>query len=146
MSADLVCLLFFFFLMRRRPPRSTRTDTLFPYTTLFRSVGTAGLDAIDFGGMVAHAFHGVAASLQCLAEQLRFFELRGVDFARIEGLREIAKFLGCVIFAVVDPLGHDMEAVDEAQGEVGREGLEASIAKHIEQCRDRKSTRLNSSH
>src|SRR3546814_18190002 len=29
--------LFFFFLMTRRPPRSTRTDTLFPYTTLFRS-------------------------------------------------------------------------------------------------------------
>src|SRR3546814_6444661 len=29
--------LFIFFLMRRRPPRSTRTDTLFPYTTLFRS-------------------------------------------------------------------------------------------------------------
>src|SRR3546814_2438038 len=136
--------------MIRRPPRSTRTDTLFPDTTLFRSdrvetapqhlvivpdlparegddrpfrgelftalarplgkivagvdhrrgdpprypaaarrgVGTAGLDAIDFGGMVAHAFHGVAASLQCLAEPLRFFELRGVDFARIEGLRE----------------------------------------------------------
>src|SRR3546814_14454429 len=31
-----------FFLMIRRPPRSTRTDTLFPYTTLFRSTGTAG--------------------------------------------------------------------------------------------------------
>src|SRR3546814_17215642 len=28
-----------FFLMIRRPPRSTRTDTLFPYTTLFRSHG-----------------------------------------------------------------------------------------------------------
>src|SRR3546814_18437345 len=28
---------FSFFLMIRRPPRSTRTDTLFPYTTLFRS-------------------------------------------------------------------------------------------------------------
>src|SRR3546814_13659164 len=27
----------FFFLIIRRPPRSTRTDTLFPYTTLFRS-------------------------------------------------------------------------------------------------------------
>src|SRR3546814_6883956 len=27
--------------MRRRPPRSTRTDTLFPYTTLFRSLGVA---------------------------------------------------------------------------------------------------------
>src|SRR3546814_18071365 len=36
----MVCSLFFvsfFFLMIRRPPRSTRTDTLFPYTTLFRS-------------------------------------------------------------------------------------------------------------
>src|SRR3546814_12835239 len=34
-----IVLLFFlfFFLMIRRPPRSTRTDTLFPYTTLFRS-------------------------------------------------------------------------------------------------------------
>src|SRR3546814_4091522 len=31
-----LCLLVFF-LMIRRPPRSTRTDTLFPYTTLFRS-------------------------------------------------------------------------------------------------------------
>src|SRR3546814_10428949 len=30
----------FFFLMIRRPPRSTRTDTLFPYTTLFRSLDT----------------------------------------------------------------------------------------------------------
>src|SRR3546814_3561311 len=28
--------------MIRRPPRSTRTDTLFPYTTLFRSPNTAG--------------------------------------------------------------------------------------------------------
>src|SRR3546814_12410685 len=31
---------FYFFLMIRRPPRSTRTDTLFPYTTLFRSAGS----------------------------------------------------------------------------------------------------------
>src|SRR3546814_18250492 len=30
-------LVLIFFLMIRRPPRSTRTDTLFPYTTLFRS-------------------------------------------------------------------------------------------------------------
>src|SRR3546814_12345101 len=32
----------FFLLMIRRPPRSTRTDTLFPYTTLFRSHVGAG--------------------------------------------------------------------------------------------------------
>src|SRR3546814_12731086 len=31
----------FFFLMIRRPPRATRTDTLFPYTTLFRSPARA---------------------------------------------------------------------------------------------------------
>src|SRR3546814_9468335 len=36
--------------MIRRPPRSTRTDTLFPYTTLFRSV------ALGFGGRLGFAF------------------------------------------------------------------------------------------
>src|SRR3546814_4134164 len=47
--------------MLRRPPRSTRTDTLFPYTTLFRSIPAAanaqafvqvetGLDSISVGG------------------------------------------------------------------------------------------------
>src|SRR3546814_11905852 len=36
-------LILFFFLMIRRPPRSTRTDTLFPYTTLFRSVRRSAL-------------------------------------------------------------------------------------------------------
>src|SRR3546814_15289746 len=40
MCVALCCVVvnYFFFLMIRRPPRSTRTDTLFPYTTLFRSV------------------------------------------------------------------------------------------------------------
>src|SRR3546814_14418327 len=36
---DVFMCMLFFFLMIRRPPRSTRTDTLFPYTTLFRSKG-----------------------------------------------------------------------------------------------------------
>src|SRR3546814_14757792 len=36
-TRSLYFLLLLFFLMIRRPPRSTRTDTLFPYTTLFRS-------------------------------------------------------------------------------------------------------------
>src|SRR3546814_13722430 len=36
-SSFSVFFILFFFLMIRRPPRSTRTDTLFPYTTLFRS-------------------------------------------------------------------------------------------------------------
>src|SRR3546814_10430904 len=41
--------LFFFFLMIRRPPRSTRTDTLFPYTTLFRSHSTGEVPLLIHG-------------------------------------------------------------------------------------------------
>src|SRR3546814_16547166 len=41
--------------MLRRPPRSTRTDTRFPYTTLFRSGGIARVDAIE-AGVVVGAF------------------------------------------------------------------------------------------
>src|SRR3546814_18977566 len=37
MSVRVIRYVVFFFLMIRRPPGSTRTDTLFPYTTLFRS-------------------------------------------------------------------------------------------------------------
>src|SRR3546814_4277455 len=40
----------FFFLMIRRPPRSTRTDTLFPYTTLFRSSWCADHRCLHGGG------------------------------------------------------------------------------------------------
>src|SRR3546814_11558159 len=40
-STRVISLCCVFFLINRRPPRSTRTDTPFPYTTLFRSVGGA---------------------------------------------------------------------------------------------------------
>src|SRR3546814_368455 len=43
-----------FFLMIRRPPRSTRTDTLFPYTTLFRS------RALDVGAAERQCVEGIA--------------------------------------------------------------------------------------
>src|SRR3546814_16500438 len=51
----------FFCLMIRRPPRSTRTDTRFPYTTLFRSAvgGRGGRD--DRGGLRAAAPEPVGA-------------------------------------------------------------------------------------
>src|SRR3546814_20490709 len=39
----------FFFLIRRPPPRSTRTDTLFPYTTLFRSDWLSDVAQITLG-------------------------------------------------------------------------------------------------
>src|SRR3546814_9729358 len=43
--------------MIRRPPRSTRTDTLFPYTTLFRTGGVDGFDRVarPCGGRYADA-------------------------------------------------------------------------------------------
>src|SRR3546814_12232403 len=44
MICVLLFVLFFFFLMIRRPPRSTLTDTLFPYTTLFRSRDGVGAE------------------------------------------------------------------------------------------------------
>src|SRR3546814_20787379 len=43
-----------FFLMIRRPPRSTRTDTLFPYTTLFRSRPELVRHAAHHAGTVPH--------------------------------------------------------------------------------------------
>src|SRR3546814_19466348 len=53
--------------MIRRPPRSTRTDTLFPYTTLFRSVqlqARAVTDFDDFLGNIEY-FVDVAADYRC---------------------------------------------------------------------------------
>src|SRR3546814_10855756 len=43
--------------MRRRPPRSTRTDTLFPYTTLFRS-HQRSFDPLPLAGQFARAQRG----------------------------------------------------------------------------------------
>src|SRR3546814_17144337 len=49
MYFSLVFSFFFFFLMIRPPPRSTRTDTLFPYTTLFQARPRAPSAAIHRG-------------------------------------------------------------------------------------------------
>src|SRR3546814_19013977 len=62
-----MCNLLLFFLMIRRPPRSTRTDTLLPYTTLFRSLGQlpfgllvtrAGAQPGDTGGALFSGYKG----------------------------------------------------------------------------------------
>src|SRR3546814_6697143 len=57
-----------------------------------RRIGASGLHPEDFGGMVAHAFHGVAAALQSLAEDLRVLDLLRVDLAWVAaagGVREL---------------------------------------------------------
>src|SRR3546814_7243597 len=57
--------------MIRRPPRSTRTDTLFPYTTRFRSVADAGVDYIHTTEFEAGrpAFDDAGPSLAALARR-----------------------------------------------------------------------------
>src|SRR3546814_20029062 len=56
---------FFFFLMIRRPPRSTRTDTLFPYTTLFRSAPRCCPSPDNAGASAATCRNARSARLAC---------------------------------------------------------------------------------
>src|SRR3546814_20576625 len=63
----------FFFLMIRRPPRSTRTDTLFPYTTLFRSSSPwHHASAGQFRSAVAASIHPYGRTLLQTAARLAY--------------------------------------------------------------------------
>src|SRR3546814_10939526 len=64
--------------MIRRPPRSTRTDTLFPYTTLFRSLG-----ALPVRIFVADGIHDDLAQPRCHGANLRLSPV-GKVLARLE--------------------------------------------------------------
>src|SRR3546814_20374859 len=76
--------------MIRRPPRSTRTDTLFPYTTLFRSEGLHPADgAADRAGdlyiLVIHIKSGEAESQPAVEQRPLVADLVAVDLFGIEG-------------------------------------------------------------
>src|SRR3546814_19340039 len=109
----------FFFLIIRRPPISTRTDTLLPYTTLFRS----RLTLRDQGPEL----------LQVLAEPLG---LHGLPTRR----HPVHVPAQRVDLAIVRD---HPEWVREAPG---REGVGRETLVDERQRTDRKSTRLNSSH
>src|SRR3546814_2176875 len=85
-----------FFFMIRRPPRSTRTDTLFPYTTLFRSFLIPFIDAIadpNFKTGTPQADQTLLKSLivfACLMEGLFFY----VGFTQILALGRQNKMTG----------------------------------------------------
>src|SRR3546814_13333292 len=75
----------FFFLMVRQPPRSTRTDTLFPYTQLFRSEleQELRLDLIFANEAIGHAGDAAARRAECFACRGMFF-LHSGDAAVVE--------------------------------------------------------------
>src|SRR3546814_8483743 len=85
---------YFFLLMYRRPPRSTRTDTLFPYTTCFRSV----IAEERLAGL-AHATHEIFI-------RLHFSEVRCLD--SVDPFRPSRCALG-------EPLRHRRALVDVEQ-------------------------------
>src|SRR3546814_20467016 len=103
--------------MIRRPPRSTRTDPLFPYTTLFRSIGD-DLLARDRGAQPGFQ----------LVPRVQFALHRGVE----PGIAVPSSLLG----GVHRDVGAAQQAVDRGAIEIGSRDAQ----------RDRKSTRLNSSH
>src|SRR3546814_5322256 len=56
--------------MIRRPPRSTRTDTLFPYTTLFRSLASLGQAEVPVLRRLRVAFFSTGNELRSIGEPL----------------------------------------------------------------------------
>src|SRR3546814_13530813 len=109
--------------MIRRPPRSTRTDTLFPYTTLFRSTDFDIVrDLIDDNQIPADVTPMVITQLR---EDLIEETVRSVAGAR----RVIVHFYN---------------AIAPAWREIVFQMSVPQIIEMVEQ--DRKSTRLNSSH
>src|SRR3546814_4775647 len=133
----MLCHCLFFFLMIRRPPRSTRTDTLFPYTTLFRSTapGAGGVGIVRLSGprsaAIAHEVCGGRPLRPRIARHVRF---RDADGATIDD--------GIALYFRA-PASYTGEDVVELQAH----GSRAVLQQLVERCQaDRKSTRLNSSH
>src|SRR3546814_7405963 len=123
--------LFLFFLMIRRPPRSTRTDTLFPYTTLFRSFASSFIKL----GLVPG--DGGAWALP-----------RAVGFARAAELMltgDMISAADALAMGLVSRVVPDAQLLDESLAIAGRIAANPARAVRITK-RDRKSTRLNSSH
>src|SRR3546814_11231365 len=96
-------ILFFFFLMIRRPPRSTRTDTLFPYSTLFRSANAS------FQAGLGHA-HDIVVRHGALGTQVG----EGQQ-AAVAALHHLATGLGQGYEAVGADVVGDLEAFTRSE-------------------------------
>src|SRR3546814_3444678 len=125
-----------FFLMIRRPPRSTRTDTLFPYTTLFRSFPRKNSRSLAALGMTKMELFRPSLEILLVADvRDGAFVLLAV---RARGERVLA--------AGDQVVGADGElaAPRRAPGQADAQARPLLLAGRVDE--DRKSTRLNSSH
>src|SRR3546814_8030790 len=95
----LLFMLSFFFLMIRRPPRSTRTDTLFPYTTLFRSrMVEVSMRNLDEFTITDEALRRIAATPDTRIKEIMTSLIRHLhDFARYVRLTE-PEWLAGILF------------------------------------------------
>src|SRR3546814_3320081 len=121
-----------------RPPRSTRTDTLFPYTSLFRSITTVrGIAAVPSGDTSPEGPVDLAALFRRASrgDESAFGQLYDATAARVHGL---------VLRVVRDPAQAE-EVTQEAYLEVWRTASRFDPERGSP-LSDRKSTRLNSSH
>src|SRR3546814_2109039 len=83
-------LVVYFFLMIRRPPRSTRTDTLFPYTTLFRSLTLKPGAVLKPGASYTIRLWGVGAYFsKAFAMPNAYLAARGLDARTIAATRPV---------------------------------------------------------
>src|SRR3546814_17679853 len=120
--------------MIRRPPRSTRTDTLFPYTTLFRSSGRVPVMASQRNEIFPTM--NVPEATRWPANQTPT-AAQGLTVTRFaEGLQHPRSIL-------VLPNGDVLVAEAESPPRQDS-GIEGAVMKRM--MGDRKSTRLNSSH
>src|SRR3546814_3935132 len=89
-----------FFLMIRRPPRSTRTDTRFPYTTLFRSVVRQGFDiaiGLDHQQRPGIRRQFGAADIARQAHRVRVHEFRSEEHtSELQSLMRISYAVFCL--------------------------------------------------
>ena len=97
---------------------------------------TPRFDAVDLAGIVTHGFHRLAAVHQRLGNALRLFQFDGVDFRRVKGAGHVAELLGGFVFALLDALGGDVEAVDDAPDDVPPEFLHAGASEEVKDGAD----------
>src|SRR3546814_2922192 len=125
--------------MIRRPPRSTRTDTLFPYTTLFRSwVSDAEVAEIDFTAFTGRR-RAEHVTCRLVVRRVKRLQPLASDGTEQGELFATYRHHGFITNSTLSTVEADERHRDHAV-------IEQVIAEFKDGPLDRKSTRLNSSH